>query len=45
MKNKIDQLVEAMITLEKREDNIQRTAVIENVIPVERSVVQERHTI
>ncbi|XP_050896634.1 uncharacterized protein LOC127103415 [Lathyrus oleraceus] len=33
MKNQIDQLVEAMIALEKREDNIQRTAVIENVIP------------
>ncbi|XP_050895119.1 uncharacterized protein LOC127101711 [Lathyrus oleraceus] len=32
MKNQIDQLVEAMIALEKREDNIQQTAVIENVI-------------
>ena len=29
----IDQLVEAMIALEKREDNIQQTAVVENVIP------------
>jgi hypothetical protein len=33
MKNQIDQLVEAMIALEKREDNIQQTAVVENVIP------------
>ncbi|CAL5207939.1 unnamed protein product [Lathyrus oleraceus] len=33
MKNQINQLVEAMIALEKREDNIQQTAVVENVIP------------
>ncbi|XP_050897650.1 uncharacterized protein LOC127104509 [Lathyrus oleraceus] len=33
MKNQIDQLVEAMIALEKREDNTQQTAVVENVIP------------
>ncbi|CAL5193641.1 unnamed protein product [Lathyrus oleraceus] len=33
MKNQIYQLVEAMIALEKREDNIQQTAVVENVIP------------
>ncbi|XP_050920257.1 uncharacterized protein LOC127137893 [Lathyrus oleraceus] len=33
MKNQIYQLVEAMIALAKREDNIQQTAVIENVIP------------
>ncbi|CAL5196203.1 unnamed protein product [Lathyrus oleraceus] len=33
MKNQVDQLVEAMIALEKREDNIQQTAVVENVIP------------
>ncbi|XP_050895794.1 uncharacterized protein LOC127102469 [Lathyrus oleraceus] len=33
MKNQIDQLVEAMIALEKREDNIQQTAIVENVIP------------
>ncbi|CAL5185633.1 unnamed protein product [Lathyrus oleraceus] len=33
MKNQIDQLVEAMIALEKRKDNIQQTAVVENVIP------------
>ncbi|CAL5203271.1 unnamed protein product [Lathyrus oleraceus] len=33
IKNQIDQLVEAMIALEKREDNIQQTAVVENVIP------------
>ncbi|XP_050893356.1 uncharacterized protein LOC127099608 [Lathyrus oleraceus] len=33
MKNQLDQLVEAMIVLAKREDNIQQTAVIENVIP------------
>ncbi|XP_050887174.1 uncharacterized protein LOC127092358 [Lathyrus oleraceus] len=33
MKNQLDQLVEAMIALEKREDNIQQTAVVENVIP------------
>jgi len=32
MKNQTDQLVEAMIALEKREDNIQQTAVVENVI-------------
>ncbi|CAL5199293.1 unnamed protein product [Lathyrus oleraceus] len=33
MKNKLVQLVEAMIALEKREDNIQQTVVVENVIP------------
>ena len=33
MKNRIHQLMEVMIALEKREDNIQRTAVIGNVIP------------
>ncbi|XP_050878119.1 uncharacterized protein LOC127081936 [Lathyrus oleraceus] len=33
MKNQINQLVEAMISLAKREDNIQRTADIGNVIP------------
>ncbi|XP_050919375.1 uncharacterized protein LOC127136908 [Lathyrus oleraceus] len=33
MKNQIDQLVKAMIALEKREDNIQQIAVVENVIP------------
>ncbi|CAL5191987.1 unnamed protein product [Lathyrus oleraceus] len=33
MKNKIDQLVEAIIALEKREYNIKRTVVTENVIP------------
>ncbi|CAL5198001.1 unnamed protein product [Lathyrus oleraceus] len=32
MKNQLDQLVEAMITLAKREDNIQQAAVVENVI-------------
>lgn len=32
-KNQIDQLVEVMIALEKREENIQLTAVIENVFP------------
>jgi hypothetical protein len=32
MKNQIDQLVEAMIALAKREDNIQQTVVVENVI-------------
>ncbi|CAL5211971.1 unnamed protein product [Lathyrus oleraceus] len=32
LKNQIDQLVEAMITLAKREDNIQHTAVVENVM-------------
>ena len=32
MKNQIDQLVEAMMALAKREDNIQQAAVIENVI-------------
>lgn len=33
MKNQIYQLVKAMIALAKREDNIQQTAVMENVIP------------
>ncbi|XP_050919865.1 uncharacterized protein LOC127137448 [Lathyrus oleraceus] len=33
MKNQVDQLVEAMIALAKREDNIQQIAVIENVVP------------
>lgn len=33
MKNKLDQLVEAMIVLKKIEDDIQRTTYIENVIP------------
>ncbi|CAL5199372.1 unnamed protein product [Lathyrus oleraceus] len=33
MKNQVDQLVEAMIVLEKKEDNIQQTTVVENVIP------------
>ncbi|XP_050876852.1 uncharacterized protein LOC127080578 [Lathyrus oleraceus] len=32
MKNQIDQLVEAMIALAKREDNIQQTSVVENVV-------------
>ncbi|CAL5191887.1 unnamed protein product [Lathyrus oleraceus] len=32
MKNQLDQLVEAMIVLEKKEDNIQQTAVVENVM-------------
>ncbi|CAL5210101.1 unnamed protein product [Lathyrus oleraceus] len=34
MKNQIYQLLEAMITLAKREDNILQTAVVENVIPL-----------
>ena len=33
MKNKIDQLVKAMIALEEREDSVQKTVVTENVIP------------
>ncbi|XP_050898906.1 uncharacterized protein LOC127105746 [Lathyrus oleraceus] len=33
MKNQIDQLVEAMIALENKEDNIQQIAVVKNVIP------------
>lgn len=33
IKNQIDKIVEAMIILAKREDNIQWTAVIEDVIP------------
>lgn len=33
MKNKINQLMEAMIALAKREENIQRPVVTENVIP------------
>jgi hypothetical protein len=32
MKNQLDQLVEAMIVLAKKEDNIQQTAVVENVM-------------
>ncbi|CAL5182995.1 unnamed protein product [Lathyrus oleraceus] len=32
MKNQIDQLVEAMIVLAKKEDNIQQTAVVENIM-------------
>jgi hypothetical protein len=33
MKNQVDQLVEAMTALAKRDDNIQQTAVLENVVP------------
>lgn len=33
MKNQLNQLVEAIIALAKREDNIQQTTVTENVIP------------
>lgn len=44
-KSQIYQLVEAMIALAKREDNIQRTAVTKNVIPIKNSNVQECHTI
>ncbi|CAL5193211.1 unnamed protein product [Lathyrus oleraceus] len=33
MKKQLDQLVEAMTTLARREDNIQQTTVTENVIP------------
>lgn len=33
MKNKLDQLVEAMSALAQKDDNIQRTAVAENVVP------------
>lgn len=33
MKIQLNQLVEAIIALTKRDDNIQQTAVIENVIP------------
>ncbi|XP_050914983.1 uncharacterized protein LOC127129923 [Lathyrus oleraceus] len=32
IKNQVDQLVEAMIALAKREDNIQQTAVVENAV-------------
>ncbi|CAL5204583.1 unnamed protein product [Lathyrus oleraceus] len=32
MKNQLDQLVEAMIVLAKKEDNIQQTTVVENVM-------------
>ncbi|XP_050908690.1 uncharacterized protein LOC127122394 [Lathyrus oleraceus] len=32
MKNQVDQLVEAMIVLAKKEDNIQQTAIVENVM-------------
>ncbi|CAL5193441.1 unnamed protein product [Lathyrus oleraceus] len=32
MKNQLDQLVEAMIILAKKEDNIQQTALVENVM-------------
>ncbi|XP_050876007.1 uncharacterized protein LOC127079668 [Lathyrus oleraceus] len=32
MKNQLDQLMEAMIVLAKKEDNIQQTAVVENVM-------------
>lgn len=57
MKNNIDELVEAMIVLAKRGDNIQQTAVTESVIPPkvndpqlvlipnENSSIQERHTV
>ncbi|XP_050875901.1 uncharacterized protein LOC127079559 [Lathyrus oleraceus] len=31
--NQLDQLVEAMATLERRDDSVQRTIVIENIIP------------
>lgn len=45
VKNQLNQLVKAMIALEKREDNVQQTVVTENFIPPQVNCQTQSHPI
>lgn len=45
MRNRLNQLMKAMVASENREDNIQMTVIIENVIPPQVNDQAQRHPV